>query len=138
MKLISLVISCVVIVVFSIACTETATPTNTSTSTRPTSGGTPTPAASVDQFAAARTNFAANCEGCHGPNGEGGLAKVENKQIKVPSLKSDHAKKHSDDELTKIITSGEEEMPAFKDKLNAQQITELVRYVRHHFQGVVP
>jgi len=135
MKLISLVLSCVVIVVCSIACTETATPTNTSTSTRPTSGGTPTPVASVDQFAAARTNFATNCEGCHGPNGEGGLAKVENKQIKVPSLKSDHAKKHSDDELTKIITSGEEEMPAFKDKLNTQQITELVRYVRHHFQG---
>ncbi len=132
MKLISLVLSCVAIVVFSIACTETATPTNSST---PPTAGAPTPAASVDAFAAARTNFATNCEACHGPNGEGGLAKVENKQIKVPSLKADHAKKHTDDELTKIITSGEEEMPGFKDKLNAQQIAELVRYVRHHFQG---
>ena len=134
MKLISLVLSCAVIVVFSIACTETATPTNTSTATR-TASPAPSLAAAADPFAAAQANYQKNCEACHGPSGEGGLVKVENKQIKVASLKSDHAKKHSDDELTKIITGGEEEMPGFKDKLTAEQITELVRYVRHHFQG---
>ncbi len=134
MKLISLVLSCAVIVVFSIACTETATPTNTSTATR-TASPAPSLAAAADPFAAAQANFQKHCEACHGPSGEGGLVKVEDKQIKVASLKSDHAKKHSDDELTKIITGGEEEMPAFKDKLNAEQISELVRYVRHHFQG---
>ena len=134
MKLISLVLSCAVIVVFSIACTETATPTNTSTATR-TASPAPSLAAAADPFAAAQANYQKNCEACHGPSGEGGLVKVENKQIKVASLKSDHAKKHSDDELTKIITGGEEEMPGFKDKLSAEQISELVRYVRHHFQG---
>jgi mono/diheme cytochrome c family protein len=133
MKLLSLVLTCAVIVVFSVACTETVTPTNTSTATRTAS---PAPSvAAVDPFAAAQANYQKHCEACHGPNGEGGLVKVEDKQIKVASLKSDHARKHSDAELTKIITSGEEEMPAFKDKLNAEQITELVRYVRHHFQG---
>ena len=132
MKLVSLVLTCAVIALFGIACTETVTPTNTSTATRTAS---PTPAASVDEFAAARANFATHCQVCHGPNGEGGLAKVENKQIKVPSLKRDHAVKHTDDELTKIITNGEEQMPSFKDKMNAEQITEMVRFVRKNFQG---
>jgi len=134
MKLISLVLTCIAIALVAVACTETATPTNTNTATV-TRTASPTPAASVDEFARARTNFATHCEGCHGPNGEGGLAKVDNKQIKVPSLKADHAKKHTDDELVKIVTGGEEEMPSFKDKLQAQEITELVRFVRKNFQG---
>ncbi|HET8782812.1 MAG TPA: cytochrome c [Pyrinomonadaceae bacterium] len=134
MKLISLVLSCAVIVVFSSACTETATPTNTPSAARSASPA-PSLAAAADPLAAAQANYQKHCEACHGPNGEGGLVKVEDKQIKVASLKSDHAKKHSDDELTKIITAGEEEMPGFKDKLNAAEITDLVRYVRHHFQG---
>lgn len=134
MKLFSLVLTCAVIVLLTVACTEIATPTNTSTATR-TASPAPSLAAAADPFAAAQANYQKHCEGCHGPNGEGGLVKVEDKQIKVASLKSDHAKKHSDAELTKIVTSGEEEMPAFKDKLTAEQITELVRFVRHHFQG---
>ena len=134
MKLISLVLTCAVIALSGIACTETVTPTNTSTATR-TASPAPSLAAAADPFAAAAANYQKHCEACHGPGGEGGLVKVEDKQIKVASLKSDHARKHSDDELIKVITSGEEEMPGFKDKLNAEQITELVRYVRHHFQG---
>lgn len=134
MKLISLVLTCITIALIAVACTETATPTNTNTATVARTAS-PTPAASVDEFARARTNFATHCEGCHGPNGEGGLAKVDNKQIKVPSLKADHAKKHTDDELVKIVTGGEEEMPSFKDKLQPQEITELVRFVRKNFQG---
>lgn len=134
MKRISLVLTCAIVALFGIACTETATPTNTSTATR-TASPAPSLTAAADPFAAAQANYQKNCEGCHGANGEGGLVKVEDKQIKVASLKSDHARKHSDDELTKIITAGEEEMPAFKDKLKPEEITELVRYVRHHFQG---
>lgn len=134
MKLISLVLSCVAIALIAVACTETATPTNTNTSTAARTAS-PTPAASVDEFARARANFATHCEACHGPNGEGGLAKVENKQIKVPSLKADHAIKHTDDELVKKVTNGEEAMPSFKDKLQPAEITELVRFVRKTFQG---
>ncbi len=135
MKRFSLVLTCAAIALIGVACTETATPSNTSTATRTASPAAPTPAASVDEFARARTNFATNCEPCHGPNAEGGLAKVENKQIKVPSLKAEHAVKHTDEELTKIITGGEEEMPSFKDKLSADEIAELVRFVRKNFQG---
>jgi mono/diheme cytochrome c family protein len=135
MKLILLVLTCAVVALIAVACTETATPTNTPTVTRTASPAAPSPAASVDELARARTNFATHCEGCHGPNGEGGLAKVENKQIKVPSLKAAHALKHTDDELTKIVTNGEEAMPPFKDKLQPEEITELVRFVRKNFQG---
>src|SRR5688500_10886783 len=120
MKLISLGLTCAAIALLSIACTETTTTTNTpSAATRTATPAAPTPAASVDPLVTARANFAQHCEGCHGPTGEGGLVKLDNKkQIKVPSLKANHAIKHTDDELTKIVTAGEEEMPAFKDKLS--------------------
>lgn len=135
MKLVSLVLICAAIALGAVACTETATPTNTSTASRTSSPAAPSPAASVDEFARATANFQKNCEPCHGPNGEGGPVKTPTKQIKVPSLKTEHAIKHTDEQLTKMITNGEEEMPAFKDKMTAEEITEMVRYVRHHFQG---
>lgn len=135
MKLIVLALSCVALALVVMACTETATPTNTST---PRAAGSPAaaaPSASVDEFANARANYAKNCEACHGPNGDGGLVKVDNKQIKVASLHSDHAKKHTDERLIKTITNGEEEMPSFKDKLKPEEIVELVRFVRKVHQG---
>jgi mono/diheme cytochrome c family protein len=132
MKLIALALTCVAIALIAVACTEAA-PTNINTSR--TAAASPSPSASVDQFATARANFTKNCEPCHGPNGEGGLVKVEKKQIKVPSLKAEHAIKHTDDQLTKMITNGEEEMPAFKDKLSQQEIADMVKFVRHNFQG---
>ena len=135
MKLISLVLTCAAIALFGVACTETATPTNTSTATRTASPAAPTATAPVDEFARARTNFTKNCEACHGPNGEGGTVQVEGKRLRVPSLKAAHAVKHTDEELLKIVTNGEEEMPAFKDKVSAEEITELVRFVRKNFQG---
>lgn len=135
MKLISLVLTCAAIAMLGIACTETTTTTNAPSATRTASPAAPSPAASVDEFATARANYAKNCEACHGPAGEGGPVKVDNKQIKVPSLKADHAIKHTDAELTKMITNGEEAMPSFKDKMNAEEITQMVRFVRKNFQG---
>ena len=135
MKLIALALMCVAIALVAIACTETATPTNTNTSRAATSPAAPSPAASVDEFASAKANYAKHCEACHGPEATGGLVKVDKKQIKVPSLKADHAIKHTDDQITKMITNGEEEMPAFKDKMSAQEIQQMVRYVRKGIQG---
>jgi mono/diheme cytochrome c family protein len=133
MKLISLALTCIAIALTAAACTETATPTNTST---PVAAASPAAsAAAADQFATARANYTKHCEGCHGPNAEGGLVKVNEKQIKVPSLKSDHAIKHKDEVLMKTISGGEEQMPAFKDKLSQQEIAEIVRFIRTNFQG---
>jgi mono/diheme cytochrome c family protein len=131
MRLISLTLTCIAIAMLAVACTESEAPTNTPKR----SAAAPSPAASVDEFASARANYAKHCEACHGPEGVGGLVKVEKKQIKVPSLKAEHAIKHPDDKITKQITNGEEEMPAFKDKMTTQEISEMVRFVRKHFQG---
>jgi len=135
MKLTLLVLSCVALALIAIACTETATPTNTSTARAAASPASAAPTASVDEFANARAIYAKNCEACHGPKAEGGLAKVNDKQIKVPSLKADHAMKHTDEQLTKMITNGEEQMPSFKDKLKPEEIAEMVRYIRKAVQG---
>ncbi|HJP90829.1 MAG TPA: cytochrome c [Pyrinomonadaceae bacterium] len=131
MKLISFVLACIALTLIAVACTETVTPTNTST---PTSAA-PAASASVDEFPTARANYTKNCEPCHGPNAEGGLVKVDNKRIKVPSLKAGHAIKHTDEQITKMITNGEEAMPAFKDKMKPEEIAEMVGFVRKNFQG---
>ena len=135
MKLISLALLCVAIGLVVAACTETATPTNTNTSRTAASPAAPAATATPDPLATARANYGKNCEGCHGPKGEGGLVKVDNKQIKVPSLKSEHAIKHTDDQIAKMITNGEEEMPSFKDKMSQQEIAGMVKFVRTEFQG---
>ena len=132
MKLIALALTCVAIALVAIACTESATPTNTST---PIAAASPAPSATTDPLAVAHANYTKNCEPCHGPNGEGGPVKVDNKTIKVPSLKADHAIKHTDDQIAKMITNGEEAMPAFKDKMSQPEIADMVKFVRTHFQG---
>ncbi len=63
------------------------------------------------------------------------MATVEDKKIKVPSLKAEHALKHTDDDFVDQITEGEEEMPAFKDKLSPDEINALVRFIRVEFQN---
>src|SRR5829696_5658624 len=140
MKRISLALTCVAIALLSIACSERDAPTANTNAYRAsgTPPGSPSPTPSVDPLATARANYEKNCEACHGEQGTGGLVKVENKQIKVASLKADHAIKHTDDQLAKVITGGEEEMPAFKDKLSQQEITELVRIVRKEFHASKP
>lgn len=135
MKLILLALTCVAFALVGVACTETATPTNTSTPRSTGSAASPSPSASVDELATARANYSKNCEGCHGPEGQGGTAKIDNKQIKVPSLHAEHAIKHTDAEIIDFITNGHEEMPAFKDKLTPAEVTDLVRFVRTTFQG---
>ena len=37
--------------------------------------------------------------------------------------------------FVKQITEGDDEMPAFKDKLSAEEINEMVRFIRKELQG---
>lgn len=106
------------------------------TTTQPAAA--PTPAASTpmtDEFAAAGANFTKNCEPCHGATGEGGLVTIDNKRLKVPSFKAEHAMKHTDEQLIKQILNGGDGMPKFKDKLTPTEINDLVRFIHHQFQG---
>lgn len=97
----------------------------------PAAASTATP----DPFASARANFAKHCVVCHGANAEGGRVEVEGKRLKVPSLTKGHALDHPDDKLIKQITEGDDEMPAFKDKLSSQEINDLVDFIRKELQG---
>ncbi len=97
----------------------------------PAAASTATP----DPFASARANFAKHCVVCHGANGEGGRVEVEGKRLKVPNLTKGHAVEHPDDKLIKQITEGDDEMPAFKDKLSSQEINDLVDFIRRELQG---
>jgi cytochrome c551 len=89
-----------------------------------------------DQFAAARIIYVKDCQSCHMQKGEGGQVKLEDgSKLRVPSLREGHALRHTDDEFVKQISKGGDGMPAFGDKLKPEQISEMVRFLRHEFQG---
>ncbi len=92
--------------------------------------------ATPDQFGAARATFDKNCKSCHGEKGDGGRVKLEDgTKLKVPSLREGHALHHPDSDFVKQITKGGDGMPAFGDKLKPDQINDLIRFIRHEFQG---
>lgn len=97
----------------------------------------PPPATSTpDQFAAVRASYEKNCKLCHGANGDGGPVKLDDgTKLKVPSLREGHALKHPDSDFVKQITKGGDGMPAFGEKLKPEEINDLVRFIRHDFQG---
>jgi mono/diheme cytochrome c family protein len=85
-----------------------------------------------------RELYTKNCVLCHQANGEGGTVKLEDEKLKVPSLKSDRARKHSDENMIDQILKGGDGMPAFKEKLNRDDINDLVRFIREDIQGNAP
>jgi mono/diheme cytochrome c family protein len=60
---------------------------------------------------------------------------IEGREIKVPNLTGEHARKTSDEDMVDKITNGEDDMPAFKDKLTPQQIQEMIKFIRKEFHG---
>lgn len=105
------------------------------TQQQPTVASSPQATQNVaDEFAAIRTVFKDHCVKCHGDTGGGGRVQVEGREIKVPNLTGAHARKPSDERLAAKIANGDDEMPAFKDKLSQEQIQELVRFIRKEFQ----
>ena len=103
----------------------------------PDANKTPATAASTpDQFAPMRASFEKNCKSCHGANGEGGPVKLEDgTKLKVPTLRAGHALRHPDSDFVKQITKGGDGMPAFGEKLKPEEINDLIRFIRHEFQG---
>jgi len=114
---------------FFIACDKTSNPSNSN-------GATPTASATPDAFAAIRGTYEKDCKECHGATGTGGPVKLtDGTKLKVPSLREGHALRHPDSDFVKQIEKGGDGMPAFKDKLSAQQITEMIAFIRKEFQG---
>ncbi len=122
----------VAISLFTFACSKP----NTETVTHNGPVASPSPAtAAPDQFVSARATFKKNCSECHSEDGTGGLKTVDGKKLKVPNLREGHALHHPDDDFIKQITKGGDGMSAFKDKLTPEQMTDLVKFIRHEFQG---
>ena len=144
MRLSKLVIIVAACALFAAACGGDSTGTNQTAGnggTQPTASpaatakATPTP----DELAEAKTTYDQICANCHGEKGEGGPVKIEGKRLKVPSLTEGHGLSHTDAELAKQIANGGDGMPAFKDRLNQDQINALVRFIRRDIQaGKVP
>jgi mono/diheme cytochrome c family protein len=131
-KLLSIAFS---IALFAVACNKAANTNQTANTANTTQTANTPPQPTPDAVTSARAIFAAECARCHGINGEGGTATVLKKKLKVPSLKKGHALDHTDDQMVKIITEGEEAMPAFKDKLKPEEIKNLVQLIRKEFQA---
>ena len=127
-----LVLFVVVLIAFGFACNSPAT--NGPAQSPPTTAS-PQKDAPADEFAATRAIFNENCAKCHGEKGAGGRVQVEGREIKVPNLTGEHARKPADERLAAKISEGDDEMPAFKDKLTPEQIQHLVRFIRREFQG---
>jgi mono/diheme cytochrome c family protein len=110
-----------------------APPRNTTTANAPAA----TPAAATPMAAASGKDlYAKNCANCHKETGTGGEVVIEGKKIKPDNLTSDKIKGFSDEKIIGYVTNGVEDegMPAFKDKLSADEIKAVVAYVRSDLQ----
>jgi cytochrome c6 len=79
------------------------------------------------QADAAKT-FKTNCVQCHAENGSGETS--SGKALKAKDLRSDEVQKQSDAELSEIIAKGKGKMPAFGAKIKADDMKNLVAYIR--------
>jgi mono/diheme cytochrome c family protein len=132
MKLCIFALSVFAILLIS-GCSQTG---NSNVSNAPAATASQAATATPDEFASARAIYAKECSSCHGDEGKGGLVKTtEGTRLKVPSLIEGHALKHDDDDYVDQIENGGDGMPKFKDKLTADEINAMVRFVRHEFQG---
>jgi mono/diheme cytochrome c family protein len=70
-----------------------------------------------------------NCRSCHGPRGVPPQAMV--RMMKVPVLDSAYFVKHTVDSVLVVLKQGRgKNMKSFSDKLNAEQMLAVARYVQ--------
>jgi mono/diheme cytochrome c family protein len=142
MKLLKLASLMSALALFVLACDSTNTPNTNTGSAQPSpaasnanntrAAASPSP---LDQFARSKEIYGQECSFCHGDEGKGGVVKIEDKQLKVPSLLKGHALNHTEEQLAKQIREGGDGMPAFKDKMTEEEITQMVRYIREKLQA---
>jgi cytochrome c6 len=77
---------------------------------------------------AGAATYKTKCAVCHGPDGKGDTS--IGKTNKIRDLTSADVQKQSDAELTTIITDGKGKMPAYGKSLKADQVKELVAFIR--------
>lgn len=122
--------------VFAIACGQSATTPNVMNtivnSTKPGNIAPPAPPQAVDDVAMAKDLYATNCMTCHKDSGKGGKMTVDGKSIEPNDLTTAKMAAKTDEKLTQYLVEGfpDDGMPAFKDKLTADQMKLIVKHLR--------
>jgi mono/diheme cytochrome c family protein len=95
------------------------------------------PSGQATETASATETFKTICAKCHKETGEGGEVTINGRKLKVPNFKSERMKNDEDEDFIDAIANGipEDGMPAFKDRLNEEQIKNLVQFIRKDIQG---
>ena len=81
-----------------------------------------------DPVSAGADTFAAKCASCHAKDGSGNTP--IGKKMALRDLGSADVQKQTDQQLHDITAKGRKKMPAYEKKLSAEQINELVAYIR--------
>jgi mono/diheme cytochrome c family protein len=68
-----------------------------------------------------------NCITCHGDDGAGSALGA---RLNVKDLRSKEVQDKTSAELEQAIRNGSDKMPAFKSRLNDDQVQKLVEYIR--------
>ena len=111
------------------ASANTNTPSNNSASASPTV-----------EIASGAKLYSTNCAACHRQDGTGGKVTIDGKTINPDNLTAAKLAAKPDEKYVQYISDGfpEDGMPAFKDKLNEQEIKAIIAYVRSEFQKTPP
>jgi len=73
--------------------------------------------------------YEANCRKCHGPAGKPTDA-IKKMSPKIQTFDAKFFEKRTDEDLVKQITEGKDKMKPFKDKLSADEIAAVAKYIR--------
>jgi len=137
MNTVKLCIIAIAAVIFIAACSQTATTPNTANTNANTAAPSPSASkavvpATVDDVAMARDLYTTHCMTCHKDSGKGGKTTVDGKTIDPDDITTEKQKAKPDEKIYGYIADGfpDDGMPAFKDKLTADQIKLVVKHVR--------
>jgi cytochrome c6 len=84
-------------------------------------------AAGASRADSAKEVYVQNCARCHGLDGRGQTE--QGRKYNVPNLVKE-VRDASSSKITRIITNGRQDMPAFGKKLSKRQITSLTGYIK--------
>ena len=80
------------------------------------------------EAAEGKKTFDAKCASCHGKEGKADTTMAKN--MKIKAFESKEVQEQSKEALYKAIEDGKGKMPAYKGKLNKDQINDLVDYIK--------
>ena len=137
MYYIKLTIVLIATALFAIACGQAATTPNTASNNAnkfaaTPAAVTPAPAATIDEATTGRDLYAKNCAECHKDSGKGGKVTIDGKTLDPDDISTAKMAAKPDEKLTEYITNGfpDDGMPAFKDKLKADEMKMIIKHVR--------